>query len=83
MNDSEQMKKILIFAVLIAIAGVTITKTPALRRILFKNYKVVLCAGDSITAGSYPQWLNLKFKEQGYSNIKVINMGKDGYTSGE
>jgi len=42
----------------------------------------ILCAGDSLTAGSYPEWLKKKFIENGME-IKVVNKGVKGHTSGE
>ncbi len=44
---------------------------------------VILCAGDSITAGSYPRQLEKLFAESGFQNIKIIDLGRPGNTSGE
>jgi len=43
---------------------------------------VVLCAGDSITAGGYPWYLQRRLDEAGY-RLEVINAGEKGNTSGE
>lgn len=43
---------------------------------------VVLCAGDSITAGGYPWYLHRRLDEAGY-RFRVINAGEKGNTSGE
>ena len=43
---------------------------------------VVLCAGDSITAGGYPWYLQRRLDEAGY-RLAVINAGEKGNTSGE
>lgn len=43
---------------------------------------VVLCAGDSITAGGYPWHLGRRLDEAGY-RLRVINAGEKGNTSGE
>lgn len=43
---------------------------------------VVLCAGDSITAGGYPWYLQRRLDEAG-QRLKVINAGEKGNTSGE
>lgn len=43
---------------------------------------VVLCAGDSITAGGYPWHLQRRLDEAGY-RLKVIDAGEKGNTSGE
>ena len=43
---------------------------------------VLLCAGDSITAGGYPWYLQRHLDEAGY-RLKVINAGEKGNTSGE
>lgn len=43
---------------------------------------VVLCAGDSITAGGYPWYLKRRLEEAGY-RLQVINAGEKGNTSGE
>ncbi len=43
---------------------------------------IVACAGDSITADSYPQRLEKKFKEASAS-VRVINAGIPGFTSRE
>lgn len=43
---------------------------------------VVLCAGDSITAGGYPGQLQRRLDEAGY-RLQVINAGNPGNTSGE
>lgn len=43
---------------------------------------VVLCAGDSITAGGYPWHLKRRLDEAGY-RLQVINAGEKGNTSGE
>ncbi len=43
---------------------------------------VVLCAGDSITAGGYPWYLQRRLDEAGY-RLLVVNAGEKGNTSGE
>ncbi len=43
---------------------------------------VVVCAGDSITAATYPDFLE-KLLNQGGVRAKVINRGRNGNTSGE
>jgi lysophospholipase L1-like esterase len=43
---------------------------------------VVLCAGDSITAGGYPWYLQRRLVEAG-QRLTVINAGEKGNTSGE
>ena len=43
---------------------------------------VVLCAGDSITAGGYPWYLQRRLDEAG-QRYRVINAGEKGNTSGE
>lgn len=43
---------------------------------------VVLCAGDSITAGGYPWYLQRRLDAAGY-RFRVINAGEKGNTSGE
>jgi len=43
---------------------------------------VVLCAGDSITAGGYHWYLQRRLDEAGY-RLKVIDAGEKGNTSGE
>jgi lysophospholipase L1-like esterase len=43
---------------------------------------VVLCAGDSITAGGYPWYLKRRLDEAG-QRFQVINAGEKGNTSGE
>jgi lysophospholipase L1-like esterase len=43
---------------------------------------VVLCAGDSITAGPYPVRLQHRLEESGY-RFQVVNAGVTGNTSGE
>jgi lysophospholipase L1-like esterase len=43
---------------------------------------VILCAGDSLTAGSYPEWLQSKCDEE-KRDIIVINKGVKGHTSRE
>jgi lysophospholipase L1-like esterase len=42
----------------------------------------VLCAGDSITAGGYPWYLQRRLDEAGH-RLRVINAGEKGNTSGE
>jgi lysophospholipase L1-like esterase len=44
--------------------------------------RVVLCAGDSITAGGYPWYLQRRLDEAGH-RLKVIDAGEKGNTSGE
>jgi lysophospholipase L1-like esterase len=44
---------------------------------------LILCAGDSITSGGYPQNLEKFFVENGFQNVKVVNLGRPGNTSGE
>lgn len=46
-----------------------------------KEELVILCMGDSITAGSYPERLQTKLNRAGIS-AKVLNCGMSGYTSG-
>lgn len=46
-----------------------------------KKKLVVLCIGDSITAGSYPERLQTNLNKAGIS-AKVLNCGMSGYTSG-
>jgi lysophospholipase L1-like esterase len=46
------------------------------------NQLVILCAGDSLTAGSYPDWLQRKCDEE-KRNVIVINKGVKGHTSKE
>ncbi len=43
---------------------------------------VVLCAGDSITADSYPRFLQQRLDEAGY-RLRVVNAGEKGNTTGE
>jgi len=43
---------------------------------------IILCAGDSITAGDYPRFLQRIIKKEGIS-VKVLNYGRSGNTSGE
>jgi lysophospholipase L1-like esterase len=43
---------------------------------------VVLCAGDSITAGGYPWYLERRLNQAGY-RLRVVNAGEQGNTSGE
>lgn len=43
---------------------------------------VVLCAGDSITAGGYPAQLQRRLDDAGY-RLQVVNAGEKGNTSGE
>lgn len=43
---------------------------------------MVLCAGDSITAGGYPWHLKRRLDEAGY-RFQVVNAGERGNTSGE
>lgn len=43
---------------------------------------VILCAGDSITAGSYPSRLQARFREVGIA-VQVVNAGIPGYTSAD
>ncbi len=42
---------------------------------------VILCVGDSITAGTYPKKLQTNLDKAGIP-AKVLNCGMDGYTSG-
>lgn len=48
-----------------------------------RNRTDILCVGDSITADSYPQRLQAIFTDEENKNVKVVNMGKNGFTSGE
>jgi lysophospholipase L1-like esterase len=43
---------------------------------------VILCAGDSITAGGYPWYLKRRLDEAGH-RLQVVNAGEKGNTSGE
>ena len=43
---------------------------------------VILCVGDSITAGSYPEKLQISLDNIGIP-AKVLNCGMSGYTSGD
>jgi len=43
---------------------------------------IILCAGDSITAASYPRYLQEKLHPLG-KHITVLNKGVNGHTSGE
>ena len=43
---------------------------------------IILCAGDSITAASYPGYLRDKFHRSG-KHVTVLNKGVNGHTSGE
>lgn len=43
---------------------------------------IILCAGDSLTAASYPRFLQRILKEGGV-RAKVLNYGHSGYTSAE
>lgn len=43
---------------------------------------IILCAGDSITAADYPRFLQKILQKEGY-RAKVLNWGRNGYTSGE
>lgn len=43
---------------------------------------IILCVGDSLTAASYPRFLQRKFDQEGILT-KVINFGRSGNTSGE
>ncbi|MBN1224035.1 MAG: SGNH/GDSL hydrolase family protein [Candidatus Aminicenantes bacterium] len=43
---------------------------------------IILCAGDSITAGDYPRFLQRILKKEGI-RAKVLNYGRNGNTSGE
>lgn len=44
--------------------------------------RIVLCMGDSITAGSYPRRLQARFREAA-PELEVVNAGIPGYTSAE
>jgi lysophospholipase L1-like esterase len=44
--------------------------------------KIVMCAGDSITAGPYPTYLQENLNQAG-STTQVVNKGVPGNTSGE
>lgn len=46
------------------------------------NQLAILCAGDSLTAGSYPEWLQRKCDEN-KRNVVVFNRGIKGHTSRE
>ena len=46
------------------------------------NQLVVLCVGDSLTAGSYPDWLQRKCDEE-KRDVVVINRGIKGHNSRE
>jgi len=46
------------------------------------DHLVILCTGDSLTAGSYPEWLQSKCDENKW-DIIVINKGVKGHTSRE
>jgi len=46
------------------------------------DHLVILCAGDSLTAGSYPEWLQRKCDEN-KRNVVVFNRGIKGHTSRE
>lgn len=48
-----------------------------------QNKTVILCAGDSLTKGGYPEKLKLLFLQNGYRGIVVVNLGRGGHTSGE
>ena len=43
---------------------------------------VVFCAGDSITAGGYPHFLQRLFNGEGL-RARVLNYGRSGFTSGQ
>jgi lysophospholipase L1-like esterase len=43
---------------------------------------LILCAGDSITAASYPDRLRERLEREGY-RVRVENAGRNGNTSGE
>ncbi len=47
-----------------------------------RSFQVVMCAGDSITAEAYPNYLQEKLNQAGI-RIKVVNKGVKGNTSGE
>jgi len=47
------------------------------------GYFTILCMGDSITAGGYPERLREILKEKGFRDICVKNLGRSGDTSGE
>ncbi len=63
------------FALLLAFAGCRGDSLPP-------GPPAVLCAGDSITAGGYPWYLQRRLNEAGY-RFRVINAGEKGNTSGE
>ncbi len=48
-----------------------------------RSETIILCVGDSITSESYPQRLEMMFLEDGRANVRVLNFGKNGYSSGE
>lgn len=43
---------------------------------------IVFCAGDSITAGGYPHFLQRLFNGEGL-RVRVLNYGRSGFTSGQ
>jgi len=43
---------------------------------------IVFCAGDSITAGAYPHFLQRLFNGEGL-RARVLNYGRSGFTSGQ
>jgi len=47
-----------------------------------EHFLVIMCAGDSITRGAYPDYLQENLDRAGIK-AKVINMGVPGNTSGE
>ncbi len=47
-----------------------------------KSDLIILCAGDSLTAGGYPNWLQKRFNENKIK-VTVIDRGVKGHTSGE
>ena len=47
------------------------------------GYFTILCLGDSITAGGYPDVLGQILRQKGFKEICVKNLGRSGDTSGE
>lgn len=81
---TKQTKKRLIIATTSVLAAAALIF--GIYRIWFyspSNPVVILCAGDSITAASYPGELQQLLDNTGYKNTRVINMGISGHCTAE
>ena len=77
-------KKILkiIYSILITFFLFALSATTANCSTPVDKELVILCIGDSITAGSYPKRLQINLNKAGIP-AKVLNCGMSGYTSGD